>query len=224
MSSGTDHDPEIDPYAISSKDAKRANLILNVLVVISAMAGSAFLLYVAHTVFPAFRSSTPVEDVHTSRTRPMLSFLTGSAGDLTVLVRDLDDAEGYNRDVSSRIAGDLGIARSGLIYRIVIQNSGETEQRVRIAEVSIQGDDGQRWQGAWLDAVADREAATPTGSLRLGQQSRDFVLPAGAQRQLEFFVEGQAPAMSNTRSGRLKFGDGSVIELRRQDVRTGEDS
>jgi hypothetical protein len=215
---------EYDPYAVSYSDAKRANLILNVLVVVSAMAGSGFLLYVAHRVLPNFRGSTAVEDVHTSRAHATTTFLNGALDDITFIVRDLDEAEVYNRKLAERIRTDLGITDKGLLYRLVVRNDGDESRRVALSEIVVTDDDGNRWEGVWLRDIADAENATAVGRLRLGQQQRVFDLPGESERQLEFFVRGQPPALSKLRTGRIKFADGTGIDLRRQDIRRSNNS
>jgi hypothetical protein len=214
--------PEYDPYAVSRKDARKANIILNTLVVISAMAGSAFLLYVAHHILPVFGSSPSVEEVQTSRVRPTVTVLTGEADGLAYVIRDLDDAEAYSRELSARILHDIGATETGLIYRLVVRNTGESAVRVQLQAIRMGTDDGRRLEGGWLHEVGSTDRATPVGALRLAQQARVFELAAGSERQLEFFVPGVPPAMDKIRDGSIEKADGSRVNLRRQEFRTGE--
>ncbi|MBK8205710.1 MAG: hypothetical protein IPK87_02830 [Planctomycetes bacterium] len=215
---------EVQPeggFESSRRDAHKAQIALNVLVILSALAASAFFFYVLYTVRPFGGSQASNVDIPTSQPGAVIAFVEGEAGGLTASVRDLDDAEAYNAELSEKLRADMGIASNGRLLRLELHNTGKDERKVKLTSLTLTGDDGVQWACKWVDDVASRDAATALGKLRLNQGAREFTLPVGARRQLDIFVPGEPPGAGKLKSGRLDAG-GVQIELEHKETRAAQ--
>lgn len=195
-----------DPFQYTRVEARRAQLTLNFLVILSAVAGAAFFAYVLYSIRPFSSSPSDVVDIPTSGAAGVLTSIEGESGGLAVAVRDLDDAPGYAEALSERLRNDMGIEQAGRLLRLTVRNAGNAPLEVKLGTLQLTARDGREFNAQWLAQVADVRAATATGRLHIGQAAHEFQLDAGAERQLSVFVPGDVPAVGELRAGKLGAG------------------
>ncbi len=208
-------------FESSRRDAHKAQIALNVLVILSALAASAFFFYVLYTIRPFGGSQVSNVDIPTSQPGAVIASVEGEAGGLAVSVRDLDDADAYNAELSEKLRADMGISAKGRLLRLELHNTGKDERKVKLTSLTLTGDDGVQWACRWLDDVASRDSATALGKLRLSQGVREFTLPTGARRQLDIFIPGEPPGAGKLKGGRLDAGSVQV-ELEHKETRAAQ--
>ena len=144
-------------YEQSRSEAKRAQLGLNILVILSAVAGAAFFAYVLVTIRPFGSSEREPVNVPTSSVADRLGVLEGEDIDagLYVVLRDIDEAPEYRAKLSERMREDLGIDSPGRLYLLIVRNHGEQPVSVKAGKLQVQDKDGRNWQMKWLSDVTD---------------------------------------------------------------------
>lgn len=197
-------------FETSRKQVRNAQVALNVLVVLSALAASCFFFFMLYTIRPFGGGGAANVEIPTSEPGAMVATIQGSAGGLGVTVRDLDDAEGYSTQLSDKLRADMGIDQAGRLYRLELANTGKADLVLKLTTLSLTGEDGLTHAARWIDAVASREQATALGKLRIAQSTREFTLPPGASRQLDIFLPGEPPPAARIVAGRLDAGSVTV--------------
>ncbi|MBE7492754.1 MAG: hypothetical protein HS108_13500 [Planctomycetes bacterium] len=207
-------------FEISRKAARRAQITLNVLVVLSAVAASVFFVYVLHNLRPFGKRDVPAVNVPTSAVGPAVGLLrTDKAATLFVELRDVDDAAGYRDTLSQSMARALGIARPGRLYRLLLRNAGKEAVEIRQPALAVRDKNGRDWVLRWLADVADAGTATAYGRMLLAQGVADGQLGPGESRQLLAFIEGEPPPAEQFHSAELTAQGGLRAKLEHQEVR-----
>lgn len=225
-----DETPESKPevhYEQSRTQAKRAQLGLNILVVLSAVSGAAFLSYVLVTIRPFGKGEAPGVNIPTSTVAERLGVLQGEdleAG-LFILLRDIDEAPEYRDKLSERMRADLGIAGEGRLYLLIVRNHGQDSATFNGDRLVAHDKDGATWNLRWLSQVADAESANAVGRMRLAQSGHSFELPAGAERQLYVFAGRDSsgpPSAESFIHGEVRLESGRRIALEHIDLKVAE--
>ncbi|MBX3459879.1 MAG: hypothetical protein KF696_07925 [Planctomycetes bacterium] len=201
---------EHEPYEASRKQVRNAQVALNVLVILSALAASCFFFFMLYTIRPFGGGGAANVEIPTSEPGAIVATVQGAAGGLRVIVRDLDDAEVYSRQLSDRMRADMGIEQEGRLYRLALENTGKQALEVKLNTLSLTGEDGATHSARWIDGVASRDNASALGKLRIAQSNREFTLPPGATRQMEIFVPGDPPPAARFTKGRINAGSVTV--------------
>lgn len=221
------HNESSVKYEESRTEAKRAQLGLNILVVLSAVAGAAFFAYVLATINPWRNGDRPGINVPTSTVAERLGVLEGediNAG-LFVIVRDIDEAPEYRDTLSEQMRADLGIEDEGRLYLVIIRNHSDTSVQVRADELLVTDKGGMNWELMWLDELAEPGSASAVGRMRLAQSGHEFDLPPTSERQLYVFAPADSkapPSAEAFRSGELRLRTGDVIPLEHTEVKVAE--
>ncbi|MCB9894310.1 MAG: hypothetical protein H6839_07670 [Planctomycetes bacterium] len=203
----------------SHKETRRAQWVLNILVVFSAVAGSLFFFYVLYTIQLFGGKDAPPVNLPTSSAGAKLGLLVGEdAGTgLNVVLRDVDEAPEYREKLSEVMRKDAGISAPGRLYLLIIRNDGKAAASVNATRFSVRDGGGKQWMVQWLEQAAKPEAATPMGKLRLGQSSHNFDLATGAERQLYVFIpaagDASPPPAEELVTGTLTIAGGPEISL-----------
>ena len=211
----------------SAREAKRAQWALNLLVVLSALAGAVFFGYVMYTIKP-FGGKTPEPvNVPTSAMGAKFGLLTGEDESSGVLValKDVDEAPTYREELSEVMRKDLGIKDEGRLYLLVVRNDGDKPVSVNADSLQLKDGDGKSWKARWLDQVADPESAAATGRMRLAQSAHKFDLEEGDERQLYVFIPssgGLPPSGEDFLDGELKLSDTLKISLKHTEIKAAE--
>ncbi len=206
-----------ESFEQARRDARRAQLAMNALVILSAIAGAAFFGFVLFTIKPfGERVPEPVQ-IPTSQSSGTMSIVEGDTGGLRAELRDLDPAPGYSGELSARLAADLGIGQSGRLYRLALRNGRDAPVEVSLGGFSLTGKDGTTWSAQWIGSVADAEKASAMGRLRLSQAASGVTLPPGGEYQLDVFIAGEPPAADGFTAGRVELGS-AVVHLAHQEV------
>ncbi|MBX3473562.1 MAG: hypothetical protein KF754_04200 [Planctomycetes bacterium] len=213
-------EPAESPFERSRASARRAQWTLNILVVMSAVAASAFFLYVLNTINPFGERPAPEVNVPTSAVGLKYALLRSDAESaLSLELRDIDEAPSYRDALGEQLRASLAITEAGRLFRLRVRNAGKEPVRIDAPQVSVRDKNGKDWQVRWLHEVADSGKATPQGRLILGQSSRDFALGAGESRQMYVFIAGAVPPAEDFSSAEFRAEPAIKVAMDRQEVK-----
>jgi len=217
-----DEVPQQSEFEVSRKAAKRAQITLNVLVVLSAISASVFFVYVLHNLQPFGQRQPPEVNVPTSAISATVGMLrTDKDADFSMELRDIDEASGYRDALSDTMRKSLAIEQPGRLYRLRVRNGRKDAVQVKAPRISIRDKNGTDWNVRWLAEVANAANATPSGRMLLGQAEAEFTLAAGESRQLLVFIAGAAPVAEDFSSAEFKADNGLRVAMNREDVKVG---
>ncbi|KAA0209590.1 hypothetical protein EDM80_14615 [bacterium] len=216
-------------YAEAARDASRARLMLNFLVILSAAASSVFLVYVLTRVLPRNGGDAANVDVPTSVAQAKVGVLRGqsteTAREVAFELRDLDEAPGYRDKYSEKLREALGIERPGRLYQLTVRNLSKSEPLVfNGGTLRLRDKAGREHTALWLASVAQAERATALGRMTLAQSESVFTLAVGERRDLLVFVESggeMPPAAEEMVNGTLEGGSLKKVNLERAEVTIG---
>lgn len=214
---GASPEPE---FELSRKTARRAQLTLNVLVVLSAVAASVFFLYVLHTIKPFGDRQTPEVNVPTSAVGQTIALLrSGDDSVLAVEMRDIDEAPSYRDALSDSMRQALGIENEGRLFRLRVHNAGKQRVEVRGPRMDVRDSDANDWPVQWLAQSGNAEKRSANGRLIAGQSTAEFELGPGETRQLYVFIPGKVPPAEKLASAEFRTESGLKVLLTRDDLR-----
>lgn len=220
MTAPQDTTPEPDAFEVHRKAAKRAQYALNLLVVLSATAASVFFAYVLYTIRPFSDRASNEVTVPTSAVGVTVPTLR-SAKDAVVAVdlRDIDEAPEYRDRLGQAMCKSMGIKIEGRLYRLRVRNGGKEPVAIAAPRMTLKDKSGKTWTVRWLNDVADKSAASPTGMLTLAQSVPEFTLAPGESRQLVVFVEGKAPVGEDFESAEYAADAALKVAMTREDIK-----
>lgn len=214
-----DTEPQQSEFEISRAQARKAQIAMNVLVILSSVAASVFLFYVLVHLQPFGSRDNPEVDIATSAVPPQVPVLRGGKdGSLEVQLRDLDDATTYRDKLNDAMRKSLGVSAEGRLYRLRIHSGAKEPVEIAAPALEVQG--GGAWKVQWLSGVASRDAATATGRLTLDQGAAEYTLAPGESRQLVVFIPGDAPTVRDMTSGEFT-ARGLRVPLTREEEKAG---
>lgn len=216
-------------YEEAARDASRARLMLNFLVILSAAASSVFLVYVLTRVLPRNGGDAANVDVPTSVAQAKVGVLRGQSTDSTREVafelRDVDEAPGYRDKYSEKLREALGIERPGRLYQLTVRNLSKSEPLVFSGgTLRLRDKSGREYTALWLASVAQAERATALGRMTLAQSESVFTLAVGERRDLLVFVESggeMPPATEDMVNGTLEGSSLKKVNLERVEITIG---
>lgn len=212
--------PAEPEFEVSRKSARRAQMTLNVLVILSAVSASVFFVYVLHNLRPFGERQPPEVNVPTSSIGKTIALLrTEQDATLELELRDVDEAPEYRNALSDAMRKSMAISQSGRLYRLRVHNAGKQPLDVKSPRISVRDRSAADWNVRWLAEVAEAGNATPTGRLTLGQSAAEFTLQPGETRQLVVFIAGNAPPAEEFSSADFTADHGLKIALNRQEVK-----
>jgi len=209
----------------SRKEAARARLILNFLVILSAAASSVFLVYVITRIMPQGQGAGSNVDVPTSAAAEKVGFLRGehrdAKTDLLIELRDVDEAAGYRESYSDMLKSAMGIEEPGRLYQLSVTNQSKSEPfEFTGGNLLLQPQGAAEFAGVWLHTLAAAAKATPLGKMTLAQSQSRFSLAAGERRDLFVFAPGSTrpPAAEKLVAGSIE--PGALLKVRLEHAET----
>ena len=217
----TDPEPANTEFEVSRAQARKAQIAMNVLVILSSVAASTFLFFVLFQMQPfGSRGGADVE-IDTSAVPASVPLLRGTAdAGLEVEVADLDEADSYRDKLNETMRKSMGVSVAGRLYRLRVHSSAKEAIEIAAPTLELREKGGLAWKAQWLRGVADRDSATATGKLALDQAVSEYTLAPGESRQLMFFVAGESPAVGGMNGG-VFVTRALRVELARDDQKTG---
>lgn len=212
-------------FTESAKEARRAQWALNLLVLLSAIAGAVFFGYVIFTIKPFGRTEPEPINVPTSAVGEKFGMLFGedeSTG-VVVALRDIDEAPSYREQLSEVMRKDLAISSPGRIYLLVVRNDGEAVVSIDAPSLSASDADGKNWGVKWLSDVANLDDADANGRMRVAQSAHQFELNQGDERQLYVFIpsdgETLPPSGEDFVDGELRLSNSLRVALKHKEIK-----
>lgn len=207
----------------SAKEARRAQWSLNLLVVLSAVAGAVFFGYVLFHIKPFGGKQPDAINVPTSAVGDKFGVLVGSddGSGVSVALRDIDEAPTYREKLSEVMRKNLGISVAGRLYLLIVRNDGDSPVSLNIRSLNVKDGGGQEWSAKWLDEIA--EPADANGRMRLAQSGRKFELEKGDERQLYLFIPSGGdtlpPSGEDFLDGEVRLSDQLEVTLRHTEIK-----
>ncbi|MBP9891690.1 MAG: hypothetical protein KBG84_07260 [Planctomycetes bacterium] len=216
-----------DPYEEARREAGRVRMWLNILVVLSAAASSIFLVYVIMRILPRGSGDAGNVEMPTSSAKEKVGVLRGQTSEgkveLSMELRDLDEAEGYREKYSEELRTALGVSEPGRLYAFSVRNLSKSEG-VEFAggTITLREKGGAEHVVSWLATVA--KPASALGRMTLTQSEAKFTLAPGERRELYVFVAAKGdmpPAAADLAGGRVECAGLPTLKLEHVDVTIG---
>ena len=212
-------------FVESAKEARRAQWALNLLVLLSAVAGAVFFGYVIFTIKPFGRTEPEPINVPTSSVGEKFGMLFGEdeTTGVVVALRDIDEAPSYREQLSEVMRKDMAISSLGRVYLLVVRNDGDETVSVDAQSLTAADDNGKSWSAKWLSDVANLAEADANGRMRVAQSAHKFELEKGDERQLYVFIpstgESLPPSGEDFLDGELRLSDKLRIALKHKEIK-----
>jgi len=211
---------EPEAFEVHRKAARRAQLALNLMVVLSATAASVFFAYVLYTIRPFSDRASNEVTVPTSAVGATVPLLRSDKDAVVgAELRDIDEAPEYRDRLGQSMCKSMGIKAEGRLYRLRLHNGGKEAVAIAAPHLTVKDKSGKAWTVRWLKDVADKAAASPTGALTLSQADPEGTLQPGETRQLVVFIEGKGPVGEDFESAQFAADAAMNIAMVRQDLK-----